>query len=133
MAFDDEFGTPSTATGIKWSDLNGSLLLITAKSLETDITTVHGPSNAVQADVVVLDGPDAGDEYIDTLVFPKVLQSNLKSAIGTGKRVLGRLGQGEKKAGQSPPWILTAATDADKATAREVLAGRQVESAKAPF
>lgn len=109
------FNDPSTATGIDWKELNGSLLLFKVHAQETDIQTVHGPSNAIRADVHVLDGDLADSVYSDTLVFPKVLQSQLKPSIGKGEGlVLGRLGQGHKKPGQSPPWTLAAASETDK-------------------
>ncbi len=63
------------------------------------------------------------------LIFPRVLQSQLRAYIGTGKGALGRLGKGVAKAGQSAPWQLDTPTDADKATARAYLAGK---SAPAP-
>jgi hypothetical protein len=111
------FNDPSTATGIDWKELNGALLLFAVKSQEVGIKTVHGDSNAVRADVTILDGDKAGEVFTDTLVFPKVLQSQLKPAINgpNGNLVLGRLGQGHKKPGQSPPWTLAAATPEDRA------------------
>lgn len=115
-----DFNDPSTATGIEWKNLMGSLLIFKVSSQEKDIPTVHGPSDAIRADVTVLDGDLAGAVYVDTLIFPKVLQSQLRPSIGS--LVLGRLGQGNKKPGQSPPWTLAAATDADKVVGREHLA-----------
>lgn len=116
----DPFAAPSTATGIKWADLKDSLLLIRVSSIENGIKTVHGDAQAARCDVTVLDGPQAGTAYIDTLVFPKVLVSQVKANVGG--MVLGRLGQGSAKPGQSAPWLLAEATDADKNTAREYLA-----------
>ena len=113
------FTDPSTATGIDWKELHGSLLLFKVHGQEVGIKTVHGDSNAVRADVIVLDGDKEGEEFLDTLVFPKVLQSQLKPRIG--EMVLGRLGQGHKKPGQSPPWTLSVATDAEKATGKAYL------------
>lgn len=107
-----DFADPSTASGIDWKDLHGSLLLIKPSAQEVGIKTVHGDSNAIRADISVLDGDKEGTEYEDTLVFPKVLQSQLKPRIG--QMVLGRLGQGHKKPGQSPPWTLSTATDDEK-------------------
>lgn len=113
------FNEPSTATGIDWKALNGSLLLVKVHAVESDIQTVHGPSAAVRADVHVVDGDLADTVYTDTLVFPKVLQSQLKPSIGKGESlVLGRLGQGNKKPGQSPPWTLAPASDGDKAAGK---------------
>ncbi|MBP2323326.1 hypothetical protein JOF56_003711 [Kibdelosporangium banguiense] len=122
-----EFKDPSTATGIEWKDLNGALLLFRVHSQEHGIKTVHGDSSAVRGDVIVLDGDNVDTVYTDTLVFPKVLQSQLKPSIGS--MVLGRLGQGHKKPGQSAPWTLAAASEADKGVAREYLA----KSVETPF
>jgi hypothetical protein len=113
------FSDPSTATGIDWKELHGSLLLFRVHSQEVGIQTVHGPSNAIRADVIVLDGEKEGEEFLDTLVFPKVLQSQVKPRIG--ELVLGRLGQGHKKPGQSPPWTLAPATAADKQVGKAYL------------
>ena len=106
------FADPSTATGITWEDFKGSLLLIKPHEQVIGVKTSYGEANAVRADVIVLDGDKEGEEYLDTLIFPKVLQSQVKPRIG--QMVLGRLGQGHKKPGQSPPWTLAPATDADK-------------------
>ena len=71
----------------------------------------------------------------DTLVFPKLLQSQLRSQIG--KKVLGRLGQGSAKPGQSAPWLLNEASADDIAKAeawvRANPAPTGVTSAAAPF
>lgn len=105
------FAAPAASAGITWADLDGLLLLIEPLSEETGIPTVHGEAKAVRANVVVLDGPNAGERHDDTLIFPKILQSQVRPKIG--EKVLGRLGQGNKKPGQSAPWILQEATPAD--------------------
>lgn len=106
------FADPASATGVQWEDLNGALLLITPHKLEEDVNTSFGAKDAIRADVVVLDGPKAGEENADVLVFPSVLIGQLRSQLG--KKVIGRLGQGNAKPGQKPPWKLTEATEADK-------------------
>lgn len=123
----DEFGAPSNATGIQWNDLKGSLLLFKVHAVESGIKTVHGDAQAVRADVIVLDGDQADTVYADTLVFPKVLISQVKPRVGG--MVLGRLGQGQAKPGQSKPWVLSEATEADKGVARAHIA----KSSAAPF
>ncbi len=115
----DPFADPGSSTAVEWSDLNGSLLLLTVHGIERDIATVHGVSDAISADVVVLDGPKRGEKYDTALVFPKLLQSQLRSRVG--QKVLGRLGQGEAKRGQSAPWQLNAATEDDKRIGRDYL------------
>ena len=106
------FNDPSTATGITWKDLHGSLLLVQVHGQEVGIQTAHGESNAIRADVHVIDGDKEGEVYTDTLVFPKVLQSQLKPSIGS--IVLGRLGQGQGSPASPRRGPLSAATDADK-------------------
>lgn len=113
------FDDPSTSTGIEWKELHGSLLLIKPHEVIAEMATVHGTSSAVRADVIVLDGDKADEVYDDTLIFPKLIQSQVKSKIGG--MVLGRLGQGNKKPGQSPPWTLSAATEDDKKKGRAYL------------
>jgi hypothetical protein len=116
MSTTEEFAAPASATGVKWEDYKGALLLFDVKSVETGIKTTFGENDAVRADVTILDGPHAGEEYIDTLVFPRVLQSQLRPNVD--KKVLGRLGQGTAKPGQSAPWKLDDANDQDRAVAR---------------
>lgn len=123
----DEFGAPASAEGIKWEDLKGALLLVKPKAFEAAINTVHGASPAIAGDVIVLDGELADTVFGDTLIFPKVLISQVKPRIGG--MVLGRLGQGQKKPGQSAPWVLSEAVDADKVIARAYIA----KTTEAPF
>lgn len=120
----DMFDAPSSAAGIKWEDLNGRLLLVQPLSDEKDIQTSFGAANAVRANVTVIDGPTAGEEYNDTLIFPKVLSSQVRGNCGTGRFNLGRLGKGNAKPGQSAPWMLADPTDADKDAARAHLASK---------
>jgi len=111
----EQFTDPGTSTGIQWGDVKGSLLLVTVHSLEPGIVTSLGEKDAIRADIVVLDGDQSGEVYDDALVFPRKLIGQLRPRIG--EKVLGRLGQGNAKPGQNPPWELTPATDADKKVA----------------
>jgi hypothetical protein len=97
--------------GIKWDDHKGALLLIEPTSFESQVNTSFGPADAVKANVYVIEGPGAGDSYTDTMIFPKLLVSQTKPMIG--QKVLGRLGQGQGKPGQSAPWLLNEATAED--------------------
>lgn len=121
------FASPASASGIDLKTISGSLLIVTVHSHETDIKTAYGTSDAVRCDVAIVDGPHSGDEYRDTLLFPKVLQSQLRPNIG-GK-VIGRLGQGQAKPGQSAPWMLSEATPADIEAGKAYLAGNSLTSA----
>lgn len=129
------FATPSASEGIKWSDLNGSLVLIEVLGTEAGIQTVHGSTDAVRANISVLDGGLSGDRYDDALIFPRVLQGQVRSKVG--QLVLGRVGQGVAKPGQTAPWKLAEATPSDvsKAEAHMRNAPRTpaVTNAEAPF
>jgi hypothetical protein len=127
----DQIDDPAQPSGgVDWGALQNRLLLFDVIDIEKEISTVHGVKDAVRADLVVLDGPDAGKEYLNTLVFPGVLISQLKSKVN--KKVLGRLGTGEKKAGQNAPWKLITATDQDKQLGQRYLASRAAKSMEPP-
>lgn len=116
----DAFDNPSS--GARITDFEDSLLLIKPVAKEDEIPTSFGPADAIVADVVVLDGKQASaDPYTDVYIFQKALQGQLKAKVGTGRYVLGRLGKGTAKPGQSAPWILTDPTEADKEGARVFL------------
>lgn len=133
------FATPSAPSGgLDFKEYNGALLLIDVLMVEDHIPTVHTKpgekSPAVRANVVVLDGPKSGEVYEDTLIFPKILQSQVKGKVG--QKVLGRLRQGIAKPGQSAPWQLAEATAEDVAKAEAWVAqnvASTVSSAKPPF
>ncbi len=113
------FATPASTVGIDWGDHLGALLLVQPTGFEESIETSFGPSSAVRADIVVLDGENEGDTYSDVLIFPRVLQSQTKPKMH--EKVLGRLTQGEAKKGQSPPWQLSDPTEADIETGKGYL------------
>jgi hypothetical protein len=119
----DPFDSPGSSVGIQWDEVNGRLLLITPLSIEKEVKTVNGVKDATRANVVILDGPDAPEEFRDTLIFPNVLQGQIRANVGTSRANLGRLGQGNKKPGQNPPWKLSDPTEEDKAVARSWYAG----------
>lgn len=133
-----EFVSAAPPTGgITWEDQNGKLLIIEPLSVEAAIETTVGTKPAVRANVYVLTGPHEAEEFMDALVFPKVLQGQLRGQIG--KKVVGRLGQGVKKPGQSAPWVISEATAEDIEKAKAYLANKGVTSAapaqaaQAPF
>ena len=117
-----QFESPATSTSIEWATLNGALLIIDVLEVVKDVNTVHGPSDAIRATVTPVDGPSAGAAFADALIFPRFLQSQLKPKVG--KTVLGRLGQGVAQPKQSPPWVLSEATDDDKHAAGQFLAAQ---------
>lgn len=123
MTTTDEFAAPASSTGITFADYKGRLLMFDVKSVETDVQTSFGPKDAVRADVTVIDGDSAGETFNDALIFPSVLIGQIRGAVG--RKVLGRLEQGNAKPGQQPPWKLADPTEDDKAAARAQLAKTQ--------
>jgi len=81
---------------------------VTPLEFKESITTAFGESSAIAVDLVDL---DTTEEFHDVLFFGRGLIANLKSNIGA--QVLGRMAQGIARPGQSAPWVLEAATDAD--------------------
>ena len=137
MTITDEFTNPAepgSGDKLPLADLLGNLLLFTVDKSIDEIETEYGKASAVGCNVAVLDGASKGDTYNDTLIFPRVLQSQLRHAVGGGK-VLGRLTQGEKKPGKNPPWKLDDPTEDDKVTARKYLehVAKTVETVEDPF
>jgi hypothetical protein len=116
---------PGSGGNFVAAEVIGELLLITPTALEEDVVTANGTSDAIRADIVVLDKKKpARSEVIEGgLIFQKVLQGQLRDSLAKGTRVVGTLIQDEasKKAGQSAPYRLTAPTDADIDVARQYL------------
>lgn len=115
------FAQPASSTGLDLQANEGALLMITPTNFEEGISTAYGTTDAVEANVVILDGPNAGEKLDGALIFPKVLQGQLKRYIGTGQIALGRLGKGQAKPGQSAPWKLEDYTQQDAQTAQQYL------------
>lgn len=133
------FDKPAAPSGgIDFKTLSGALLVVDVLSVEEHVPTVHTKpgekSPAVKADVFVLDGASQGEEFLGTLIFPKILQSQLGRSVG--RKVIGRLTQGTAKPGQSAPWMLAEATEADNAAGEQWLQARSapaLASAQPPF
>jgi hypothetical protein len=130
MTFEDP-GDRSTTTDpedrFNAKDNNGALLIVEVLELTDEMQTSNGPADAIRANVTVVDSDRAGAYYPDTLIFARVLKAQLRSKIG--KTVLGRLGQGEASGSKTPPWILEAADDADKAKADQFVRDQAAEQA----
>ena len=124
---------PSSGDKLPLGDLLGSLLLITVHEHTDEITTEYGPARAIRADVACLDGDHKGETWDDTLIFPRVLQSQLRQSVGA--KVLGRLAQGEKMPGKNPPWRLDDPTAADQTVGEKYLAhvATQTAADEEPF
>ena len=138
------------------SDHYGQLLLITPLEHVFDLKTVHSTkdkptTDAIDADVVVLTGDDAPQEFSSMRIFQGPLIMTLKRAAkfnsqypagdpntGRPKMILGRLSRGEDKSGtltenlyftaaDKRAWILLPPSEEDKQTARDYLAKHPVD------
>jgi hypothetical protein len=128
------FATPAPpGEGIQWEQHKGALLLIEVTGFEAGVKTRFGENDAVVADITVLDGAGKDAHYDAAMIFPKLLVSQTKNAVG--QKVLGRLGQGQAKSGQSAPWLLEEASAADVALAEEWVRKNQpvTQAPAAPF
>ncbi len=126
----DLFDAP--AAGVKITDFEDCLLLVKPTGTQELENSQYNSSDVTVADITVLDGERAGEFHPSSFVYQKVLQGQLRPSIATGRFVLGRLGRGVAKPGQSAPWILADPTDADKQTARDHLVKAPATAAKAP-
>lgn len=129
------FSAPSSPSdGISWENHKGALVLIDVIAQEHGVKTTFGEKDPVRANIAIIDGPGAGETFDDSLIFPTLLISQTRGQIG--KKVLGRLGTGNAKPGQKPPWLLLEATSDDIAKAEAWVKQNTepaVTSAAAPF
>lgn len=126
--FEDNFSQPAAGSKFKPADYQGHLLLVWPTEYRTGIKTDYGESDAIAARVVVLDGDNGYEEHDNVLFFQAALIGTLKPSVGNGKPVLGRLGRGTSKPGQSAPFILTPFTEEDAKAARAYFAQDQFDA-----
>lgn len=141
MSNEDPFYTPDDvpATAEYFNPSNhvddkgeGDLLLFKVNSYRADFenpfdTDGSKPTrDGVLAEVVVLDGPQAGHVYQESSIHAGSLIKSLKGAVDTGRPVIGRLGKGQSKGrGFKPPYVLASPTNSDKDIARKHLAAAE--------
>jgi hypothetical protein len=101
---------------VRITDYKGELLAVYPKEYQDD-TGVKGNDGSVLpgiiVDFLVCSGDDAGTEFTDALVLGKVLVNSLRRKID--EAVILKIGQSEKKAGQTEAWIAVDTTDAEDA------------------
>lgn len=115
-----QFGQPGIG-GDKFvaAEHNGMLLLFFPTEFKSQVPTVNGATDAVGTKIVNLDN---GVVLNDTMVFGSALVPQLKGAVAEQGMVLGRLGQGQAKGGNNPPWLLAPHEAQDVAKAEAYLA-----------
>lgn len=94
---EDEWGLAASATGPDYKELLGKLLVFKPTEFNKDVRTENGVKNALTADVYVIDekAKKVTTHLRQTMIFPAVLVSQLKTSLG--KFVPGRLQQGKVK------------------------------------
>ena len=99
------FTAPSSGSVLKPVDVKDHLLIVEPLEYVASITTAFGDSDAVRCNVMDV---TTGEDHDGVLWFSGALVGALKGAIG--KQILGVMGTGVAKPGQSAPWILIDAT-----------------------
>lgn len=98
------FGDPSQGDQFKNAEHLGELVAFVSPS-RVMVTTVHGEQEStVCRYIVVLDGPDKGTVFDNSIVFGNLGRDAWSN--GSHKVVIGRVAQGQAKPGQSAPFIL---------------------------
>lgn len=113
---------------VKIAEFEGRLLLCTPLEYLTGIKTEYrDDQDAVDAQIVVLDGDDAPQELGEVRVFQGRLVGALKRKIGTSRpMILGRLATVANKSGKASdprPYVFETPTEIDSAVARKYIAG----------
>lgn len=98
---------------LKPADVNGHLLICYAVEYLPSFVTPMGDDPVVRVNVADV---DTGEFYENVLWWPKMLISALRDRVN--QPVLARMGQGQAKPAQSPPWVLNAASGDPDAVAR---------------
>lgn len=98
----------------------GNAVLVRPMEYIQSMNTAHGVTDAVRADWIVLTGPNQGKTVNGSLIFGKVLKSELTRIMGTPKPMMvAVIGRGEAKGGKSAPYLFAPADDATKALAAQ--------------
>lgn len=116
MTYPWESQTPNASFEFGLADHVGSLAFFVVGGLETDVSTSFGDRDAVRCSLVLIDGPEAGKEFEDILLFNSRIVSRLRNVAGTIR--LHRITYAEAKGGNNKPVEIVDATDADNELAR---------------
>lgn len=128
----DGFDQPASEF-FKAADYNGHLILCENIGPRYTTNTSYGETDAINADVTVLTHPEGPKTFTNTAVFGAAMVGTL-SRSNPGRPVLGRIGQGTAKTGQSAPWVLNGFDPAtDGAFAQSWVDQRNAQRAAAGF
>ena len=106
-----QFAAPSTSgSTLKPAEVEGHLLVVEPIEYIENMSTNMGPTDAIRVNVHDITDQDT---HTEVLWFPTMLVGSLKRMIG--QQVLGVMGKGTAKAGQSAPWLLVDASSTSEA------------------
>ena len=106
-----QFAAPSTTgSTLKPAEVEGHLLVVEPIEYIENMSTNMGPTDAIRVNVHDITDQDT---HTEVLWFPTMLVGSLKRMIG--QQVLGVMGKGTAKAGQSAPWLLVDASGTTEA------------------
>jgi hypothetical protein len=100
-----EFSAPAAGSVLKPAEIEGHLLVVEPREYIQSMSTAMGDSDAVRCTVHDI---TTKTTYEEVLWFSSVLVGSLKSRIGA--KVLGVMGKGVAKPGQTAPWLLNDAS-----------------------
>ena len=109
-----EFTAPASGGGDSFppADAEGHLLVVEPLEHVASITTSFGEKDAIR---VTVHDVTTQTTHENVLWFPGALVGSLKARVG--QKVLGVMGRGTAKAGQSAPWVLHDASTSTEAVA----------------
>lgn len=109
----DMFNNGVSASSDKFTDDAGQAVLVKAKQFVSQMATQFGPTDAIEVDWIVLDGPNAGS-LRSGLIFSTVIVNALRTGLENGRPMtVGIIGRADNaKPGQSPAWLLKSANEA---------------------
>jgi hypothetical protein len=125
-----EFATLSSdVQNVRPADVEGHLLVVEPLEFRQGMQTSMGESDAVLCRVHDITEQTTHD---DVMWFSRVLVGRLSKRIG--QRVVGVMGKGEAKVGQTAPWIIVDASSEPKAVkaATDYLTGQVAASLASP-
>lgn len=97
--------------GDKFSNDTGAAVIIKATNFVSQMSTSHGPTDAVEAEWIVLDGPNQGAKR-SGLIFATVVVKALHNGLQNGRPLtVGVIARGEAKNGKSAPYLLNEANE----------------------
>jgi hypothetical protein len=104
---------PAASFEFGLADHDRTLAFFCVGGLHLNVATTFGEKDAIRCSLVLLDGPQAGKEFRDILIFNTRPVGRLRNAVG--QIILARIGMAAPKAGNNQPVELYDATPADDA------------------